>query len=501
MKKFLAIILTFVLCFGVLSVALAAEDEPVTAVPDGYIGIYTAKDLDNIRNNLSGKYILMNNIDFSSHENWSPIGTSETPFTGELDGNGYSIENMTITTVQEEQFNAGLFGYIKNATVKNLTIDKGKIDVSADKGVYAGLVCGYGLSSEFSNVITDGNININTKGISSVGGIVGYHYESFADKGTTAIEQCSNHTEIAVSASINNEGIYDQIWIGGIVGYTNAAVSRCSNYGSVSLGLDKVDDDFSSSNLGGICGYTFGAVTDCYNTGNVTANGVDSIYAGGISGYWETEKSISNIHNIGEITASSTGEDAKASCYAFVGGARGLAYPAEDGQDSTSLSNMYYLDNMETANENYLSVLLIMENLKKLTAEEFKNQNSFIGFDFENIWIMDENQGYPVFKWEYEEETSEPSTDELTTETAVPVTKPSTQENTTVPVATPIEPSTTEPATSEVITTVKPTESVTNPITEPSTEPDNDIGILEWLIKMLKAIIDFVVKIFVMLGC
>ena len=164
MKKFLAIILTFVLCFGILSVALAAEDEAVTTVPDDYIGIHTAEDLDNIRNNLSGKYILMNNIDLSSHENWNPIGSRETPFTGELDGNDYAVEKMTITALQDEQLNAGLFGYIKNATVKNLTIDNGKIDVFADKGVNAGLVCAEAEDSVFLNCKTYGSVNAKSGG-------------------------------------------------------------------------------------------------------------------------------------------------------------------------------------------------------------------------------------------------------------------------------------------------------------------------------------------------
>ena len=50
---------------------------PVThlkTVPAGYKGIYTAQDLDNIRNNRSGKYILMNDIDLSSWGEWTPIG-------------------------------------------------------------------------------------------------------------------------------------------------------------------------------------------------------------------------------------------------------------------------------------------------------------------------------------------------------------------------------------------------------------------------------------------
>ncbi len=34
-------------------------------VPDGFIGIYNPEDLHNIRNDLSGHYILMNDIDLS----------------------------------------------------------------------------------------------------------------------------------------------------------------------------------------------------------------------------------------------------------------------------------------------------------------------------------------------------------------------------------------------------------------------------------------------------
>ena len=48
-----------------------SEDE---AIAQGYTVIKTAQDLDNIRNDLDGKYILMNDIDLSSYSNWDPIG-------------------------------------------------------------------------------------------------------------------------------------------------------------------------------------------------------------------------------------------------------------------------------------------------------------------------------------------------------------------------------------------------------------------------------------------
>jgi hypothetical protein len=71
--------------------------EQKTEVPEGYIGIYTAEDLDNVRNDLTANYILMNDIDLSAYENWEPIGKLSTfayydTFSGVFDGNGHSIQ-------------------------------------------------------------------------------------------------------------------------------------------------------------------------------------------------------------------------------------------------------------------------------------------------------------------------------------------------------------------------------------------------------------------------
>ena len=84
MKRRLSLFLTIVMMLSLITVsafsvqANAQESMPktlsttefvhLTDVPDGYVGIYTKSDLDNIRNNLSGNYILMNDIDFSSDD-------------------------------------------------------------------------------------------------------------------------------------------------------------------------------------------------------------------------------------------------------------------------------------------------------------------------------------------------------------------------------------------------------------------------------------------------
>ena len=72
--------------------------EQKTVVPAGYTPIYNREDLQKVRENLAGNYILMNDIDLY-YEAWTPIGlsvssslpTEEGVFSGVFDGNGYEI--------------------------------------------------------------------------------------------------------------------------------------------------------------------------------------------------------------------------------------------------------------------------------------------------------------------------------------------------------------------------------------------------------------------------
>ena len=76
--------------------------QPIGNLPrpdvDGAIIISTPEQLDNVRNNLSGKYILVNDIALT--ENWVPI----TDFSGILDGNGYAVKDVTINGAGQNLF-------------------------------------------------------------------------------------------------------------------------------------------------------------------------------------------------------------------------------------------------------------------------------------------------------------------------------------------------------------------------------------------------------------
>ncbi len=268
-KKLLSGILAFVLSFGMCSVAFAVDD-----IPDGYTPIYTADDLNNIRNNLSGKYILMNDIDLSSYENWVPIGTNSTPFTGVLDGNSFSINNLSlksdINTVETN--NLGLFGFIKTASIsklkiKNLTVN---INYPYNSTFFVGGAVAYCFDSEISSCEASGNISILSGGNIYAGGIVGYVGD---ENKSSVIKNCVSQVDMQIigeNNSIWEPEVTQYTYVGGIVGCAFSAkkIYKCFNNGNISV---------NSINIG-IVGSVVGNAEDieiskCKNTGNITASG------------------------------------------------------------------------------------------------------------------------------------------------------------------------------------------------------------------------------------
>ncbi|MBQ6926160.1 MAG: hypothetical protein IJQ73_16110, partial [Kiritimatiellae bacterium] len=58
--------------------------------------ITTRAELAAIANNLDGSYALGEDIDLDGAD-WTPIGSSSTPFTGTLRGNNHAIRNLFCT--------------------------------------------------------------------------------------------------------------------------------------------------------------------------------------------------------------------------------------------------------------------------------------------------------------------------------------------------------------------------------------------------------------------
>jgi len=77
----------------------------------------------------------MSDIDLKNEE-FTPIGSSTTPFTGTFDGMGHSISNLKISRSTTD--NVGLFGQTSEATIRNLDIRNVNLSGRDNTGALAG---------------------------------------------------------------------------------------------------------------------------------------------------------------------------------------------------------------------------------------------------------------------------------------------------------------------------------------------------------------------------
>lgn len=384
MKRKTALILLFVfsIILNSFSVITAfAENE----VPNGYTPVYTAEDLNNIRNNLSGKYILMNDIDLSSFEKWTPIGTELSPFNGELDGNNMSVKGLKVsdTISSSNRASAGLFAFVSGSTIKDLSIIDANIEIQNETwDFYAvGIISGNSKFSNFSSCSTSGRIYADVNGTCSAGGISG---ELTKD---SSIIGCENTADITVDGK-------SELYIGGIVGSSYSNVSICHNDGNISVNnAESEDKNADIICIGGICGNMYtGEILNCYNTGNIIIDCVsNNTEVGGIGG---NTFSITNCYSSGTITFSNQ------SAAQTSGGISGKVVFFYDGMGLTEniesyVKNCYCTDTYSKALGNTDSTHIT--NVKILSDAEMKKRGSFVGFDFSSVWVMGEN-GYPILR-------------------------------------------------------------------------------------------------------
>lgn len=211
--------------------------------------------------NAAAKAVLLNDIDMSEVTDWTPIGTSGSPYAGIFNGQGYSILNLHIDT---QKSYSGLFGSTAGATIKDFSLS-GTLTVKEGTGEHG--IVGYASSTTIRNVHSSLNINTGTANADTkhVGGIVGSLFNG------SVVTRCS------FSGTISDKGTNS---IGGIAGYADQTannISYCLNYGTV-------QSEGSTTNTGGILGYVnydgF-KISYCANVGTVSGN---KEYAGQLVG-------------------------------------------------------------------------------------------------------------------------------------------------------------------------------------------------------------------------
>ncbi|MCL2049334.1 MAG: stalk domain-containing protein [Defluviitaleaceae bacterium] len=367
-----------------------APIEPPTA---DSIPVSNRAELEAIRNNLTGAYHLTADIDLIGKE-WIPIGDESTPFSGLFDGQGYAVKNMSIHAASGS---VGLFGFVRSTTIKNVGIENGEISISNESGsLRVGGIVGATDSTRTSiiNTYFMGTIrvtNADSTRITNVGGIAG---------GTTAasIEHSYNNADIFASSTAG-------VFVGGISGAssssTNFTISNCYNSGNI-----HAESVSERSGAGGIVGSLSGgsggraSLSDCYNLGTVTAlssslrsissgQGMPDVGAGGIIGVG-SRADISNSYNAGDVTAKEVLSEAGQHRLGVRAGGIVGGYSGYDNQ-APHVSNSVVLMARITEGDGGGNLLTLGEAMSKDTYVA-------LGWDFENVWEMPKEGGYPVFK-------------------------------------------------------------------------------------------------------
>lgn len=139
---------------------------------------------------------------------WTPIGNATNYYTGKFDGKGHTISGLYVKSTTDAY--VGLFGYVRNAEISNVGVE----DSYFDGVVYAGGICGYGVSITITNCYSTGEVRSSGSN-SYVGGICGYCI-SISDSPVT-ITNCYNIGEVSGSGD----------HVGGVCGSSSSSSSNC----------------------------------------------------------------------------------------------------------------------------------------------------------------------------------------------------------------------------------------------------------------------------------
>lgn len=273
--------------FALPLAANASEPLAGSGTPEDPYQVSTPEEFDQIRKDLTASYVLTDDIDLSSYENWIPIGNltyedvdMETGnmdmtklFSGSLDGDGHTISGVT-TTTDQNMLTIGLFGGF-TGSIRDLTVEN--VTVTGDETVMAaGGVVGYAVAGSVAEVTLAGENTVT--GINCVGGIVG---GSMAEVTGCTVEDADI---IVIGDNDFSDGQIIQCDVaecGGLVvgGSFMGRVDNCSASGTVTaLGNEPVG-------LGGIAGciQSIDSITGNQVTVAITAGNGHAI--GGLCGY------------------------------------------------------------------------------------------------------------------------------------------------------------------------------------------------------------------------
>ena len=267
--------------------------------------------------------VLNNDIDLSQYaitrsagaSNWTPIGTSEKPFSGTFDGNGKTIKNLALVETEAKEGKAyiGFFGYAKDATIKNVTFENVYInipclDIDHSQGHIGAVAGSLEGTSTIENVAVKGDITVYATqtangasrvavvaGGNSYGNVTMKNVHVVANEGSSLI---ANNNTGALAGQLQGKMVFEncssnidvtvnKFFAGGLVGIAagDSTFTNCHTTGDIAVVAGREGRAHDHYRVGGIAGgWADGAknvctLTDCSYTGQLSGTNVDGSVA------------------------------------------------------------------------------------------------------------------------------------------------------------------------------------------------------------------------------
>lgn len=281
-----------------LNMPFLGENTRKDTVPEGWVGIYTTDDLDAVRNDLSGNYILMNDLTFADGETFTPIGTQESPFMGQFDGNGYVIRNLTIDVTQPappvvegthttwegttavfyhkitSMSFVGLFGFcghsqLNTNTRTDSTINDFAFPYLTDERYYRGMICNLGVEGATVKVSDASNVRVGV--IAGQGSyVVGCYVEDCTIDLTAYEASVENaHFRLRMGGIAGNAQVLDSCYATGCKLTVTGANELLSDH----LNIDDMNTfEKATVFVGGLAGNAYTVVTSYAEDNEITCD-------------------------------------------------------------------------------------------------------------------------------------------------------------------------------------------------------------------------------------
>ena len=288
----------------------------LTEVPEGWIGVYTAEDLEAVRENLGGSYILMNDIVIPDayyepggiyEDGFVPIGNEAEPytltltddngveyykyvqgdrFTGIFNGNGYVISNMHIDTKGEWSY-VGLFGQVETCYFlqdrREWGYDEDGVPVldseyGYDVETMGGIIKNLGIENSSIVIDVSGKDRNKPMYVGMVAGKGDFFAGCFTDNVTIEYVGAAEYT--SVPEGYEDAVTTDRICIGGVTG---EAVLVDSCWSGAQITIDAPEPPENRLYAAGVCGFSTTCVTS-YFCGSIESPAAD----------WEVSYSVQN---------------------------------------------------------------------------------------------------------------------------------------------------------------------------------------------------------------